>query len=70
MSPKMILNVDLSNFPSVKHFFIDFRKKEPVLNFRPQRFLYRGDLTGKLLRNRFLKFKFLVAGSTVPHILS
>ena len=28
--------------PSVQNSFIDFRKEEPVSNFRPSRFLYRG----------------------------
>ena len=32
--------------PSVQNSFIDFRKEEPVSNFRPSRFLYRGRLTG------------------------
>ena len=33
--------------PSVQNSFIDFRKEEPLSNFRPSRFLYRGSLTGK-----------------------
>ena len=33
-------------FRSVQNSFIDFRKEEPVSNFRPSRFLYRGRLTG------------------------
>ena len=39
MSPKRILNVDLPFCPIVHNFFIDFRKKEPVPNFRLNRFL-------------------------------
>ena len=33
--------------PSVRIFFIDFRKEGHVSNFRFNRFLYRGDLSGK-----------------------
>ena len=33
--------------PSVQIFFIDFRKEGHVSNFRLNRFLYRGDLSGK-----------------------
>ena len=48
MSPKKILNVDLSCLPKCADFFtIDFRKQETVSNFRVNRFLYRGGLTGK-----------------------
>ena len=45
MSPKRILNVDLSDiYLSVQNFSIDFRRQEPVSNFRLNRFLYRGGL--------------------------
>ena len=48
MSPKKILNVDLSCLPKCADFFnIDFRKQETVSNFRVNRFLYRGGLSGK-----------------------
>ena len=62
-SPKRILNVDLSYFPTCTElFFIDSRKYEPVSNFRPNRFLYRGGLSGKIYINRFMKTRFVVAG--------
>ena len=35
--------------PSVQNSFIDFRKEEPVSNFGPSRFLYRGQITGNFL---------------------
>ena len=48
MSPKRILHVHLSDLPKCRELrFIDFRKYEPVSNFRLNRFLYRGCLTGK-----------------------
>ena len=48
ISPKRILNVDLSSLPECTEYFkIDFRKQETVSNFRVNRFLYRGGLTGK-----------------------
>ena len=48
ISPKRILNVDLSSLPKCTEYFnIDFRKQETVSNFRVNRFLYRGGLTGK-----------------------
>ena len=63
MSPKRILHVHLSHLPKCRELcFIDFRKYEPVSNFRLNRFLYRGCLTGKFSPNRFLKTMFLVAG--------
>ena len=48
--------------PSVHNFCKHFRKQEPELNFSLNGFFYRGDLTGKLYPNRFLKTRFLVAG--------
>ena len=48
LSYLMCLNVQ--NF-----FYTDFRKLEPVLNFRLNRFLFRGGLTDKFEPNRFLK---------------
>ena len=63
MSAKRILNVDLSYFPTCTElFFIDLRKYEPVSNFRLNRFLYRGGLSGKIYINRFIKTRFVVAG--------
>ena len=47
MSPKRILNVDLSYLLKNAEFFIDFRKYEPVSNFKLNRFLYRVSLTDK-----------------------
>ena len=48
MSPKRILNVDLPCLPKGAEFFnIDFRKQEPVSNFRLNRFLYRWGPTVK-----------------------
>ena len=47
MSPKRILNVDLFYLLQVYRIFIDFRKKEPVSNFRLIKFFCRGGLTGK-----------------------
>ena len=50
LSPKKILKVDLSYFPNcTERFFIDLRKYEPVSNFRLNRFLYGGGLSGKIL---------------------
>ena len=50
-------------YQSVQNFFTDFRKKEPVSNFRLNRFL-----TGKFYTsNRFLKSRFLVAGFYCNH---
>ena len=63
MSPKRILNVDLPRLPKgTEFFYIDFRKQEPVSNFRPNRLLYRWGPTDKFWHNRFLKTRFLVAG--------
>ena len=33
--------------PSENPFYVDFRKQEPVSNFRLNVFLYRGGLNGK-----------------------
>ena len=50
MSPKRILNYLLC--PSEQNFFIDFRKQEPVSNFRLNRFLYRAVLTSNFSPTR------------------
>ena len=48
MFAKRILYVHLSDLPKCRELcFIDFRKYEPVSNFRLNRLLYRGCLTGK-----------------------
>ena len=44
-------------------FFIDFRKYEPVSNFRLNRLLYRGGLNHKFQPAMFLKTRFLHAAS-------
>ena len=47
MSPKRILNVDLSYLLKNAEVLIDFRKYELVSNFRLNRLVYRGGLTDK-----------------------
>ena len=47
MSPKRILNVDLSYLLNNAEVFIDFRKYELVSNFRLNRLVYEGGLTDK-----------------------
>ena len=47
MSPKRILNVELSYLPKCTEFVIDFRTSERFQKFRVNRFLHRGGLTGK-----------------------
>ena len=42
MSPKSILNVDLSYLPKCTEFFFLHLKKKPVSNFTSDRFSYRG----------------------------
>ena len=44
MSPKSILNVDLSYLPKCTElfFFFTFERKKPVSNFTSDRFSYRG----------------------------
>ena len=62
MSPKRILNVDVSNCPSVQNRLKDFIKEEPVSNFMLNRFLYRGGLIGKIQPTRFLNNQVLRRG--------
>ena len=42
MSPRSILNVDLSYLPKCTEFLFRFEKKKPVSNFTSDRFSYRG----------------------------
>ena len=50
MSPKRILNVDLPCLPKDTEFFrIDFRKQEPVSNFRLNRLFVQIGPNGQIL---------------------
>ena len=62
MSLKGILNDDIFYLPKCTDFFTDFRKLDPVSNFKLNRFLYTVGVSGKFKPNRFLKCRLLVAG--------